>query len=155
MILKVGRFKEGSPEHVEAAYDPAALDLDFVDLHYVGTIAVNGVAEKIKQTLTFRGILTSHIEQVCARCLEQVPSGVSTPFDLCYEVEGRETIDPADDLRGLLILGHPDRFLCRTDCRGICSHCGANLNRVSCGCVPSERESGSWSALKDWLKKEA
>ncbi|MGO8803204.1 YceD family protein, partial [Candidatus Binatus sp.] len=32
--------------------------------------------------------------------------------------------------------------LCREDCRGLCPHCGVNLNRTTCGCrveIPDPR----------------
>ena len=134
MILKVKIFREGVTEHLETAYDPRALDLEFVDFHYLTQVGLTGSAEKIRQTLTFRGTLTSRIEQTCARCLEQIESSISSPFDLSYNIEERDSIDSTDDLRDILILNHPDQFLCRKDCQGICPGCGVNLNRQTCRC---------------------
>ena len=151
MILKVGIFKEGILENLKTAYDPRELDLEFVDLHYLGKVDLKGVAERIKQTVTFRGILTSQIEQVCGRCLERVPRAVSTPFDFTYDVQGRETIDATNDLRDLLILGHPDRFLCSMNCRGICPQCGANLNRETCHCQNQQNQKEA-SPIQEQLK---
>ena len=28
--------------------------------------------------------------------------------------------------------------LCKTDCKGLCAQCGANLNNDDCGCIPDE-----------------
>ena len=28
------------------------------------------------------------------------------------------------------------RFLCQDDCKGLCPHCGVNLNHGSCNCKP-------------------
>ena len=154
MILKVDTLKEGVLEELETEYNPAKLDLEFVDFHYLKPVAVNGTAERIKQTVTFRGLMTSQIDQTCARCLEHVQSTVSTPFDLSYDIHGMETIDTTNDLRDLLILGHPDQFLCTTNCRGICARCGANLNRESCRCQSSSEISATWDRLKDVIKKK-
>ena len=134
MILNVKLFKEGVTEHLKTAYNPQDLDLEFVDFHYLTQVGLTGSAEKISQTLTFRGTLTSRIEQTCARCLEQIESSISSPFDLSYPIDGRDSIDSTEDLRDILILNHPDQFLCRTDCKGICPGCGTNLNRESCRC---------------------
>lgn len=153
MILKVSNFKEGVVERIETAYDAHAFDLEFIDLHYLKKVALEGLAEKIKQTVTFRGKLTSQIEQVCARCLESIQNDVSTPFDLSYEVQDRETIDTTNDLRDILILNHPDRFLCKTDCHGICAYCGVNLNRESCHCQNSAKMAPRWEQFKDQLKR--
>ncbi len=134
MILNVKLFKEGVIEHLETAYDPRELDLEFVDFRYLTQVGLTGSAEKIRQTVTFRGTLTFRIEQTCARCLEQIETPMSSPFDLSYEIEGQESIDSTSDLRDILILNHPDQFLCRKDCKGICPGCGINLNRESCHC---------------------
>ena len=154
MILKVGTFKEGILENLTTTYKPANLDLEFVDLHYLKPVVVEGVAERIKQTVTFRGLMTSEIDQMCARCLEHAQSAVSTPFDLSYDIHGQETVDTTSDLRDLLILGHPDRFLCDANCRGICPRCGANLNRESCRCQKSADTSATWNRLKDAIKRK-
>jgi uncharacterized protein len=134
MILNVKFFKEGVSEPVETVYDPRELDLEFVDFHYLTKVGLKGIAERIRQTVTFRGTLTFKIEQICARCLDRIESAVSSPFDLSYNIEGREQIDSTDDLRDILILNHPERFLCRKDCKGICPGCGTNLNHEPCRC---------------------
>ena len=134
MILKVGLLKEGVIERHSAVYDARELDLEFIDLHYVQKVVLNGSAERVKQTVSFCGTLSSRIEQTCSRCLEHIQSDLTAPFNLSYHVHGQEKINTTDDLRDILILGHPDRFLCSSDCRGVCSHCGANLNRDSCRC---------------------
>ncbi|MBI4394672.1 MAG: DUF177 domain-containing protein, partial [Candidatus Omnitrophica bacterium] len=141
------------PKPLEATYDARELDLEFVDLHYLKKILLEGVAERIKQTVTFRGTLRSRVEQVCARCLEPRESDVMAPFDLSYDIKGQETIDTTDDLRDILILLHPDRFLCKPECRGICAYCGANLNRETCQCEKKTNESVSWKPLKEEFKK--
>lgn len=156
MILKVANYKEGIPERLETAYDPKELDLEFVDLHYIQKVKLTGTAEKIRQTVTFQGLLNSRVEQVCARCLDKIQNQVTAPFDLFYDVHGRETVDTTDDLRDILILGHPERFLCRTDCKGICAECGANLNRQTCHCGKKnvQIKTAPFEQLKLKLKKE-
>jgi uncharacterized protein len=46
-----------------------------------------------------------------------------------------------------LLLSLPTRPLCREDCRGLCPHCGINLNRESCGCR-EERLDSRLAALR-------
>ena len=155
MILKVANYKEGIPEQLETAYDPKELDLEFVDLHYVQKVELKGTAERIRQTVTFHGVLDSCVEQVCARCLDKIQNKVVAPFDLSYDIHGRETVDATDDLRDILILGHPERFLCRVECRGICGGCGANLNRETCRCQKSVPvKAAPFEQLKLKFKKE-
>ena len=134
MIIKVALLNEDEPKKFETAYDGKELDLEFIDFHYVEKILLQGTAERIRQTVTFRGTLSSRVDQVCARCLESSARDLSAPFDLSYDATNKELIDTTDDLRDILILEHPERFLCKADCLGICSYCGANLNREKCRC---------------------
>ncbi len=155
MILKVANYKEGIPEQLETAYDPKELDLEFVDLHYVQKVELKGTAERIRQSVTFHGVLNSCVEQVCARCLDKIQNKVAASFDLSYDIHGRETVDATDDLRDILILGHPERFLCRAECKGICGGCGANLNREACRCKKSVPVKATpFEQLKLKFKKE-
>ena len=39
-----------------------------------------------------------------------------------------------------LLSGWPMKVLCREDCRGICSRCGANLNKGPCGCKEEPKD---------------
>ena len=92
---------------------------------------------------------------VCARCLEPVIEEVSREFDLFYrpmksmtdEEEARLKLDDteiaffdgdglflADVLAEQVLLALPMKVICRSDCRGLCPHCGANLNTDECRC---------------------
>lgn len=88
----------------------------------------------------------------CARCVERSGFIVAavrqieylqnpTPEALEAELDGwfvsqydGETIVLDEDVRQMLMLALPMKFLCREDCRGICPACGANWNTGSCGC---------------------
>lgn len=92
----------------------------------------------------------------CARCLADVP------FDLQGDIEGYFLIDPEksapedldDDevdvlpadhiidleplIRAALLMEIPFVPLCREDCKGLCSQCGADLNEGPCSCGVSD-----------------
>ena len=135
MKILLRRFQEGIPKAVQEVYDPKGLDLEFVDLIYKDQVALNGTVEKFRDTLTFRGHLTTGVEHTCARCLKPVPEPVDHPFNLIYDIRGKEEIDTTEDIREMLILDHPIRFLCSENCKGLCAVCGANLNEGLCTCL--------------------
>ena len=41
-------------------------------------------------------------------------------------------------LREQLEMEFPSRFLCKEDCKGLCSRCGRNLNESECDCLSKE-----------------
>ncbi len=67
---------------------------------------------------------------------------------------GAVTLDISQEIRDTAILGLPYKILCREDCRGICPHCGADLNFESCSC-PSTRTDPRWDALRKLKQKES
>lgn len=46
-----------------------------------------------------------------------------------------------------IYLALPGKFLCKEDCKGLCSECGANLNESSCNC--QKPIDPRWAALFD------
>ena len=45
------------------------------------------------------------------------------------------TIDLAEPIMAAIVMETPFVVLCREDCKGLCPHCGANLNEGDCGCA--------------------
>ena len=63
-----------------------------------------------------------------------------------------DIIDIGDLVRDIIISAQPTKHLCSEDCKGLCSVCGANLNKTECGC---NRESidPRLAALQELLQK--
>lgn len=141
MKIFVCLLREESPKKVHEEYDPKTLDVGFTDLAYLESVALDGTVEKFRDTLTFRGNLKSRVEHTCARCLKPVEEPLDHPFELVYDIQGKEELDTLDDLREILILDHPIRFLCREECCGLCPHCGINLNEGHCNCCSESKKS--------------
>ena len=66
-------------------------------------------------------------------------------------VEGDE-LDVEELVRNELIVQWPIRVLCKDDCKGICSRCGANLNIQTCDCDTTGRDP-RMAAIKDIFSK--
>ena len=52
-----------------------------------------------------------------------------------------------------VLLELPIRVLCREDCKGLCSACGANLNEGACDC-PKEEPDPRWRDLRKLLRND-
>jgi len=52
------------------------------------------------------------------------------------------------------LLAVPLKVTCREDCKGLCPHCGKNLNEEQCGCAVTLEEP-RWAALKEIRSKLA
>jgi uncharacterized protein len=119
------------------------------------------------------GDLTARIQVACARCLEPIVQNVTRKFDLLYRPlgvdAGREEMSVTaaeaevgyyqgegvlldDVLREQVLLALPLKAICRENCKGLCPHCGRNLNHEECNCA-EPLEDPRWSALKDIREK--
>lgn len=88
---------------------------------------------------------------ICARCGAQFPYSkvVETVRPVAKALVGDENdeyvVADEDGFLSLipvfeeeLVLELPSKLLCSEGCKGLCVKCGANLNKVSCGCTVKE-----------------
>jgi uncharacterized protein len=128
---------------------------------------------KIIKDIRLRGRLSAGLELQCARCLEPVRQDVQRDFELLYRPlgadAGRDELSVTDAeaeigyyqgdgilledvLREQVLLALPLKVTCSEDCRGLCLHCGKNLNQEKCSCtVPMEDP--RWAALREIRSK--
>ena len=83
------------------------------------------------------------------RPLPEVPQHAMDDVGIRYYRE--EEIDLSDDFREGLLLELPAKTLCSEDCKGLCPHCGQNLNEGTCDCCP-EHEEVRTSEFMDLIK---
>jgi uncharacterized protein len=128
-------------------------------------------AHRMAEDLYLEGRLEASLELECGRCLARYGHVLHEPFRLVLEPAGsRQPTDPeggqalardgvcvGEDIeagwyRGpeidlgallceLVLLALPVQPLCREDCAGLCSRCGADRNRGACGCPEIETHS--------------
>ncbi len=103
----------------------------------------------VSERLIVKGSLRTRVGFICARCVSEGERSVEIPdFRVVKEVgEDTEYVDLTQDIREAIILAFPGYPVCRSDCKGLCSQCGKNLNEGECGCEP-ERDA-RWTALDD------
>lgn len=102
----------------------------------------------------FTGALRTAVRGTCARCLEEYDFTLDAPMTLVLTPRAAAVDEPGElrsddlgisyyegdeiDVSALVheqtILALPTRPLCAESCRGLCPHCGANLNTDPCGC---------------------
>jgi DUF177 domain-containing protein len=128
---------------------------------------------KTIQDIRLRGDLSTSVEVPCARCLEPVVQNIARDFDLLYRPQGADagkeemSVTAAeaevsyyqgegllleDVLREQVLLAVPLKIICREDCKGLCPHCGKNLNGEQCSCAELLADP-RWSALKEIREK--
>jgi uncharacterized protein len=119
------------------------------------------------------GDFDTRLQMRCARCLEPVEREIGGHFDLIFRPLGaiprpqESAISEAETEIGFykgnglqleqalteqVLLAVPIRELCRAECKGLCPHCGRNLNTERCVCGPVEADP-RWAALGEMRDK--
>ena len=168
---------EINPVDFREEFSPGAIDLG-TEVRQRSPLRSEGRADlveehhgkhKVVQDIRLKGKLETSLEVACARCLDPVVHEVERNFDLLYRPlgtdSGHEELSVTDaeaeigyyqgegllledTLREQVLLALPLKTLCREDCKGLCPHCGKNLNEIQCVCV-EHIEDPRWSALKE------
>ncbi len=142
--------------------------LEFIEKeYYPGEIKVKVILSKFKENITCHVHIETDAHYQCDRCLEEYDESFLDDFEMIFHVgksdfevdeddvmlispETKE-IDFTDRIIESLVLGVPMKKLCKPDCKGICPHCGADLNKESCKC-PSGPVDPRWDELRKLLK---
>ena len=113
--------------------------------------------------LHLTGTLTAEMTCICDRCGADFDSvkvtdlnativeEESEEFPELFVLDGNE-IDLDEVLSTCFILDMETKFLCREDCKGLCSTCGKNLNEGPCGC--RKQMDPRFAVLEQLLDKE-
>ncbi len=100
------------------------------------------------QNFVVKGHVLTNGDYACSRCLQPTEYVNDVPFEETFGVVeygqnedeldfvpfNGEEIDLTDLIRETLIINEPYQVLCQEDCKGLCVHCGTDLNISSCSC---------------------
>ena len=139
--------------NVPGASEAFDFTMDLSDLEYYGSfpaaepIRVSGEVRNVAGVLNLHMDIGTTLHCTCDRCTKEFPLAKEVSVD--NVVAEREDDDDSDyvpldgssvDLEEVattaFILSLPSKTLCREDCKGLCSRCGADLNLGPCDCKP-------------------
>ncbi|MGI6093945.1 MAG: YceD family protein [Lachnospiraceae bacterium] len=143
--------KEQGIQHTDASFTMEMFSCRLGDFPVIDkTDIAFTITNKGNKVLLIEGKGNVTLQIPCSRCLTEV--AVPIPLDFDREVDMKlteqERIEALDESNYIcggnldvdqlvyneILIGLPIRVLCKDDCKGICSHCGTNLNEGSCQC---------------------
>ena len=157
LLLNLTRIRTAQ-ERFEKVYEPGQLGND-PDFRVAAPVSLAFDIFKDKQQFRLVGQVRTTLELNCSRCVEPFTLPVDAAFDLRYHPQGDNTgtgeaeqeiedddlttafyekdqIDLGHLMHEQFVLALPMKPLCSTMCKGLCVHCGTNLNTASCDCAP-------------------
>ena len=141
LISSKNRKKE-----VNITYDLAPFHFDGEKIEAVECLNVVGNVTSVGDVLTLRASIKTKLKLHCSRCLDAfiypIDIDIEERFTNNKELENEEGIIFVDGdsldlsliVENSIISTLPIKRLCKEDCKGLCSNCGANLNAESCNC---------------------
>jgi len=131
--------------------DTASLELGE---HFSDNVVANVTIEKRGTQIFLAADISARGSFECDRCLTSFLSPLTSSYRMYYVSEGGASIDidPAElqivppgfsvidlseDVRQTVLLSVPLKLLCSENCKGLCPHCGINLNVGACNCAES------------------
>jgi uncharacterized protein len=100
----------------------------------------------------FETAMEAHIEvQFCPR--DEAQSIDPLLVDAGERYYSEDVIDLSEEVRQALTLEIPMWPLCEEACKGLCSHCGENLNVATCRCAATPIASSPFAVLAELLRE--
>jgi len=156
-LAKIRTARDGIEKvRFEHSYAPEAVATGTDPFRIVAPVDLGFDISKNKDQYLLGGRVKTTLELPCSRCLEPFEIPVDLAFDLRYlprtvntgegerEIQEddlttafyeNETIDLGQLMREQFFLALPMKPLCSDECKGLCPHCGTNLNRGTCDCA--------------------
>ena len=132
---------------------PFTLQMDLSDLEWYGgkpftkPVRVRGEVRNRAGAMVLTARLDTMLSLTCDRCAKPFEREKTVEYEtlLAQELENGEsddivlldgdgTLELDGLMREVFLLEMDTKNLCSEDCKGLCSGCGANLNRESCRC---------------------
>ena len=139
MLLQLKPLFLGETEtlHIVVEVDLSSLEWDGIH-PFPHPVRVAGEARAFSGMVTLRATAFFRYEGACARCAAPLSREMEAPMEHIWVT----SLNHEDNDEFLLVENYQLSLdeLTEEDCRGLCPHCGKDLNEGLCGCRSAEPE---------------
>lgn len=136
--------RPGASESVQTDHALAGVEVPLARVRGDRPLRLELLLEALVDGIHVSGRVAGTAVLECRRCLKEIASPLEVSLDevFFYPGEGEpnevyrvtdEQIDLEPAVRDALMLALPLNPLCKEECRGLCTTCGADLNETDCG----------------------
>jgi len=159
MIIKYTNFSDGVHQF-RLSENVEKLGLENL---FFGSVFLDCKMDKSPHQIVLSCEISAKSKLVCDRCSQEYEADLknsfllsflfsksgnrSDDFNVRYLSPEQDKIDLTKDVFEYAELSIPMKNLCKDDCKGLCPHCGTNLNFKQCNCK-IEIENDVWAPLK-------
>src|SRR5690606_31636716 len=122
------------------------------------------IAQRAGHDVVIRGTISGGLSYECRRCLAPVDHELDEEVSLVFRAgidrfeadrdgvyalpASARVLDLSEPVREHVLLAAPLFATCSESCRGLCPHCGVNLNEETCNCTVEDVDA-RWAALRN------
>ncbi len=164
MKIDIADAVRNTGEEFTAEYDGAFPGIEFLGERYDFPDGVHVTADwrHDGEGIIVTGRFEAETPVTCARCLADFTYMIGFRFAEYYKKQPEEgmyayqdeMIDLTPMLEDNVVVNLPTKLLCREDCKGLCSQCGADLNKGTCSCAPEMESSNPFAELNGLSKNK-
>ena len=143
MIIDLLKLKQEGKQNVPFNFSYKANDglISIPEARFDGEVQVFGTAfiegRKLFAEISVKYTLIGE----CSRCLDRATETVEQSFSATFSEHPEEDeyiyksgkVDLTFAVEQEIIVNQPTVIYCKSDCKGLCHVCGANLNKTDCG----------------------
>ncbi len=170
MVIDLTALEEGKGPWSKQA-EPEKIELAYPEYEFSDPVSVRLQINRSEDQYIIRGRVATRAHTRCVKCLEAFELSVDEEIgwvvqvasdskmlaeeeeleDFWFIQKGESQLDITSRVREMVLVSLPDHPTCREDCRGLCPHCGKNLNAGPCDCRNNEPDH-RWAQLKDLVR---
>jgi uncharacterized protein len=167
MILDVSQIlkETGGKIDIETKLDFADVDFLGENFHFEEPLNLSGKIYNNGKSLRLTLDVTGKMQVHCARCMKPMVTDVDFEVSEDFMQGDGETAEEDDIIlfegtkiellevvSNSFFMNVSGKYLCSEDCKGLCPHCGKNLNEGDCGCEDDDIDP-RWAGLKAIMDK--
>lgn len=168
MIIDLSSFLDGTNDflHFDGELELKDFNLGTRNIEIVGPVKYEGEVFKVdgEKTIDIKVVYT--YGESCHRCLKPATNQIKTRvsgklvkgkeisddgYDEVFNYEN-DSLEIDDYILNQVVVSLPMKSLCDSDCKGLCSICGTDLNNTKCNCI-EENIDPRFEKLKNFFPK--
>ena len=138
--------KKNRKKQISLSFELEPFEFEGEEIRAVEKVYVEGVAISENDVIVINASIKTKLKLNCSRCLDTfiylIDIDIEERFTNDKELDSEEimfvdgdTLDITEIIENSIISTLPIKRLCKEDCKGLCSQCGANKNVENCSCL--------------------
>ena len=138
--------KKNRKKQISLSFELEPFEFEGEEIRAIEKVSVEGVAISENDVIVINASIKTKLKLNCSRCLDTfiypIDIDIEERFTNDKELQNEETMFVDSDtlniteiIENSIISTLPIKRLCKEDCKGLCSQCGANKNVENCSCL--------------------